>query len=54
MPRKPKIDMEKVLACMDVVCPKCGKTITPSEAQRIDFERMKCPGCGEAFVPSKR
>ena len=54
MPRNKRIDLSKVLACLDTVCPKCGKTITPAEVQRIDFERMKCPACGKVFVPSKR
>jgi transposase-like protein len=53
MPRSRKIDMEKVLACMDTVCPKCGKTIPPAEVQqRLDFTRIKCPTCAEAFVPN--
>jgi predicted RNA-binding Zn-ribbon protein involved in translation (DUF1610 family) len=51
MPRSKKIDLAKVLAALDTVCPKCGKTIPPAEVQRIDFEGMKCPACGEAFVP---
>jgi predicted RNA-binding Zn-ribbon protein involved in translation (DUF1610 family) len=42
-----KINLEKVLASLDTICPKCGKVITPAEMQRIDFERMKCPACGE-------
>jgi rubredoxin len=52
MPRK-KIDLKKVLACLDAVCPKCQRTITPADVQRIDFERMKCGACGEVFVPTK-
>jgi predicted RNA-binding Zn-ribbon protein involved in translation (DUF1610 family) len=54
MPRKPKINLEKVRAALDTLCPKCGKTIPPAEVQRIDFTRVKCPACGEAFVPSRR
>jgi predicted RNA-binding Zn-ribbon protein involved in translation (DUF1610 family) len=49
MPSRKKINLEKVLASLDAVCPKCGKLITPAEMQRIDFERMKCPACGELF-----
>ncbi len=54
MPRSRKIDMAKVLACMDTVCPKCGKEIMPADVQRTEFERMKCPACGEVFVPTRR
>jgi ribosomal protein S27AE len=53
MPRSKKIDLEKVLACMDTVCPKCGRRISPAELQRIDFTRVRCPACGEAFVAGK-
>jgi predicted RNA-binding Zn-ribbon protein involved in translation (DUF1610 family) len=49
MPRSRTIDMEKVLACMDTVCPKCGRRISPAEVQRIDFTRVRCPACGEAL-----
>jgi hypothetical protein len=54
MPHKPKINLEKVRAALDTVCPKCGRRIPPAEVQRIDFTRVKCPACGEAFVPCKR
>ena len=49
MPRARKTNLEKVLASLDTICPKCKKIITPAETQRIDFERMKCPACGELF-----
>jgi rubredoxin len=52
MPRK-KIDLKKVLACPDAVCPKCQHVITPAEIRRLDFDRMECPACGEVFVPTK-
>jgi ribosomal protein S27AE len=52
MPRK-KIDLKKVLACLDAVCPNCQRVIPPAEIRRLDFDRMKCPACGEAFVPSR-
>jgi predicted RNA-binding Zn-ribbon protein involved in translation (DUF1610 family) len=44
-----KINLEKVQASLDTICPKCEKVITPAEMQRVDFERMKCPACGELF-----
>jgi len=45
------LNLEKVQASLDAVCPKCGKVITPAEVQRIDFERIECPACGEWFAP---
>jgi len=50
MPRKQKIDLDKVRACLDTVCTKCGHRIPPAEVQRIDFTSVKCPACGEVFV----
>lgn len=50
---KQKINLEKVRACLDTLCPKCGSRIPPAEVQRIDSTRVKCPACGEKFVPSK-
>jgi predicted RNA-binding Zn-ribbon protein involved in translation (DUF1610 family) len=46
-----RINLAKVLASLDTICPKCGKTITPAEVRRIDFERIECPACGERFTP---
>jgi predicted RNA-binding Zn-ribbon protein involved in translation (DUF1610 family) len=51
MPRARKINLEKVRASLDAVCPKCGKVIPPAEVRRIDFERIECPVCGERFAP---
>ena len=51
---KQKINLEKVRACLDTVCPKCGRRIPPAEVQRIDSTRVKCPACGSQFVPSNR
>jgi predicted RNA-binding Zn-ribbon protein involved in translation (DUF1610 family) len=45
--------MAKVLARMDIICPKCGKTITPAEVMRVDFNSMVCPACSEAFEPPR-
>jgi predicted RNA-binding Zn-ribbon protein involved in translation (DUF1610 family) len=52
MPRPQKINLEKVRASLDKVCPKCGALISPAEVRRIDFERIECPVCGEQFAPS--
>ena len=46
-----KINLAKVQASLDVICPKCGKVITPAEVRRIDFAKMECPACGARFVP---
>jgi hypothetical protein len=51
MPRKPKIDLATVRACLDTVCAKCGHHIPPAEVQRVDFDQQKRPKCGETFVP---
>jgi predicted RNA-binding Zn-ribbon protein involved in translation (DUF1610 family) len=53
VPRKQKINLEKVRAALDTVCPKCGCPITPAKIRRIDFESVECPECGERFVPGK-
>ncbi len=45
-----KINLAKVQASLDAVCPKCGKKISPAEVRRTDFERMECPACGERFA----
>ena len=31
-----KINLAKVQASLDAICPKCGKIITPAEVRRID------------------
>jgi predicted RNA-binding Zn-ribbon protein involved in translation (DUF1610 family) len=54
MPRSRKIDLKKVQASLDVVCPKCGGLIPRADVRRIDFERIECPVCGEQFVPVPR
>jgi predicted RNA-binding Zn-ribbon protein involved in translation (DUF1610 family) len=51
MPRSRKINLERVRASLDAVCPKCGKVIPPAEVRRIDFESIECPVCGGPFVP---
>jgi DNA-directed RNA polymerase subunit RPC12/RpoP len=51
MPRARKINLEKVRASLDAVCPECGHVIPPAEVRRVDFDRIECPACGERFVP---
>jgi len=31
MPSRKKIDLQKVLACLNTTCPKCGRVIEPQE-----------------------
>jgi hypothetical protein len=52
MPRSRKLNLDKVRASLDAVCPKCGGLISPAEVRRIDFERIESPVCGEQFAPS--
>jgi hypothetical protein len=54
MPRSRKINLEKVRASLDAVCPKGGALIPPAQVRRIDFERIESPVCGERFVPSPK
>jgi len=54
MPKKQKINLEKVLASLNTLCPKCGYSIPPERLRRVDFERIKCPECSELFAPQKR
>ncbi len=53
VPQKPKINLDKVLASLSTVCPKCGYSITPDKIRRIDSERIECPECGERFISQK-
>lgn len=51
MPRKQKIDLEKVLASLSTSCPKCRHQIQPSEIRRISSTEMLCPKCKVLFAP---
>jgi ribosomal protein S27AE len=46
---KNKVNLKKVLASLNTLCPLCGCSISPAEVLRIDFDRMRCPNCGEIF-----
>lgn len=54
MPRKLKINLEKVLASLNTLCPKCGYQIPPNETRRTSFTEMKCPKCKAVFVPGQK
>jgi predicted RNA-binding Zn-ribbon protein involved in translation (DUF1610 family) len=45
-----KINLAKVLAALNTVCPSCGFSISPAEIVRVDSERMHCPKCGSVFA----
>lgn len=49
-----RVNLAKVKASLDVVCPKCGGLISPAEIRRVDFEHIECPVCGERFAPVPR
>jgi hypothetical protein len=53
MPRKDKINLEKIKASLFTLCTECCYKIPPAEERRIDGERMRCPKCGAAFIPGK-
>ena len=50
---KNKIDLQKVLAAMNTICPSCGVCISPAEIVRIDSKRMRCLKCGHIFDAGK-
>jgi hypothetical protein len=52
MPRARKINLEKVRASLDAVCPKCGGLIPPADVRRVDFERIECPVSENSLCPA--
>jgi ssDNA-binding Zn-finger/Zn-ribbon topoisomerase 1 len=53
MLRKQKINLDRVKAPHDTVCPKCGYEISLDKLRRIDLRNVECPECRERFVPEK-
>lgn len=45
-----KIDLAKVLASLNTLCPKCGYSIPSKDIQRVSFTEMRCPKCQAVFV----
>ena len=43
MPRRSKLDLNKIRASLTTTCTECGHEITADELRRIDFERVRCP-----------
>lgn len=54
MPTRKRIDLDRVMAALDIRCPKCACTITPDRIRRLDFEQIECPECGEKFAPTAK
>jgi predicted RNA-binding Zn-ribbon protein involved in translation (DUF1610 family) len=53
LPRKDKINLEKIRASLFTLCTECGEKIQPAEECRIDLDHLRCPKCGAAFIPAK-
>jgi len=53
MPRKEKINLEKVKASLFTLCTECGYKIWSGEWRRVDGDRLRCPKCGKALIPAK-
>jgi len=51
MPRRGKLDLEKIRASLATECPYCGHSITPAERTHIDTEHLECPRCHRRFIP---
>src|SRR5438552_5460601 len=43
MPSKQKINLEKMKASLDTLCPKCGYSIPPEKLYRVDSDHIQCP-----------
>jgi hypothetical protein len=43
MMHKNKINLAKVLAALNTICPKCGYSISPAQIMRVDSERSALP-----------
>jgi predicted RNA-binding Zn-ribbon protein involved in translation (DUF1610 family) len=54
MPRRHKLDLEKISASLETLCPHCGARIGPEEYKRVDGEQLECPKCGKQFIPGHK
>jgi ribosomal protein S27AE len=50
MPRRGKLDLERIRASLNTICPHCGHSITPAERMHVDTEHLQCPKCLKIFV----
>jgi len=53
MPKRPKINLDKVKASLVTRCAKCGYGIPPAEIRRISTSEIRCPKCGATFNAEK-
>jgi hypothetical protein len=49
-----KINLRKIRATLNLVCPKCQAEIEPSQIMRVNFEEIKCPFCDSIVKPQKK
>jgi len=49
-----KINLEKIRAALEIVCPHCNAQLSPADWQRVDGERAKCRFCDGLFVPGTK
>jgi predicted RNA-binding Zn-ribbon protein involved in translation (DUF1610 family) len=52
MPARRKLELKKIRASLNTVCPHCNVSIPPEDQNRVDSEHMKCPSCGKALIPN--
>jgi|SRR5579859_1445584 len=56
MPSRNKIDLQKVLACMNTKCPRCAHEIEPGKIRRVSSEKWSvrpvAPGSSRTNLPS--
>jgi hypothetical protein len=43
MPRRSKLDLNKIRPSLTMTCTECGHGISADELRRVDFERVRCP-----------
>ena len=53
MSRRGRLDLAKIRASLNTLCPHCGHSITPEERTHVDTEHLECPLCKKRFIPGK-
>jgi hypothetical protein len=51
MPRRSKLDWNRINELLTTVCPHCKSEIQCAECPRIDGEHLECPRCHARFIP---